>query len=179
MAATKESLISQELLDLRGLVRGADSIELKLTLPDTSYRSAAAALDVDPLEAQIRQVFFFDTPDLDLNRVGVVARARRVQGREHDSVIKLRPVVPADLPAELRELPEFVVEVDALPGGYVCSASLKGRLPTTAVGEAMAGVPAPAQAVLEGAAGVLRRPRTGRADARRPRRARARSSSSS
>ena len=64
------------------LVKGADSIELKLTLPEHSYRSAAAALGVDPLEAQIRQVFFFDTPDLDLNSAGVVARARRVQGRD-------------------------------------------------------------------------------------------------
>src|SRR6188472_2221193 len=98
MAATKESLISQELLDVRELVRGADSIELKLTLPDTSYRSAAVALGVDPLEAQIRQVFFFDTPDLDLNRAGVVTRARRTQGRSDDTVVKLRPVVPHELP---------------------------------------------------------------------------------
>ena len=43
-----------------------------------------------------------------------------VQGRVHDSVIKLRPVVPAELPRELRDDPNFVVEVDALPGGYVC-----------------------------------------------------------
>jgi hypothetical protein len=41
-------------------------------------------------------------------------------------VVKLRPVVPADLPAHLRADPEMVVEVDAMPGGYVCSASLKG-----------------------------------------------------
>jgi hypothetical protein len=27
------------------------------------YRSAAAALGMDPLQAQIRQVFFFDTPN--------------------------------------------------------------------------------------------------------------------
>ncbi len=134
-----KALIDEDLIELRQLVRGADSIELKLTLPDHSYRSAAAALGVDPLEAQIRQVFFFDTPDLALNRAGVVARARRVQGREHDSVIKLRPVVPSELPAELRRLPEFVVEVDALPGGYMCSASLKGTLSTTAVRESLGG----------------------------------------
>jgi hypothetical protein len=123
-------LISDELRELRKLVKGADSIELKLTVPENHYRSAAAALGVDPLEAQIRQVFFFDTPNLDLNRAGVVARARRVQGRGDDSVVKLRPVVPSQLPAELRRMPEFVVEVDALPGGYVCSASLKGTPPT-------------------------------------------------
>ena len=49
-------------------------------------------------------------------------RARRVQGREDDSVIKLRPVVPDELPEELRRSPSMVVELDAMPGGYVCSA---------------------------------------------------------
>jgi hypothetical protein len=137
--ATTTPLLSPELMELRKLVKGADSIELKLTLPESSYRSAARALGFDPLDAQIRQVFFFDTPDLDLNAVGVVARARRIQGRDHDSVIKLRPVVPSELPAKLRTLQEFVVEVDALPGGYVCSASLKGTLPPTVVHPSVSG----------------------------------------
>ena len=61
-------------------------------------------------------------------RPGVVVRARRVQGREDDTVIKLRPVVPEDIPEQLRESPDMVVELDAMPGGYVCSASMKGRL---------------------------------------------------
>ena len=78
-----------DLVKLLELVRGADSIELKATVPDVSHRSTIAALDLDPLDAQIRQVFFFDTPDLALNRAGVVARARRIQGRDHDSVVKL------------------------------------------------------------------------------------------
>ena len=118
---------------VRRLVKGSDSIELKLTVPETQYRSGAVALGVDPLEAQIRQVFFFDTPDLALNRAGVVARARRVQGREHDSVVKLRPVVPDEVPEEFRASPNMVVEVDAMPGGYVCSASMKGKLPPKAI----------------------------------------------
>ena len=83
---------------------------------------------MDPLDAQIRQVFFFDTPDLALNEAGVVARARRVQGRGDDSVVKLRPVVPEDLSKKLRRLPDFGVEVDAMPGGFVCSGSMKQRL---------------------------------------------------
>ena len=119
--------VFEEMVALRDLVKGSDSIELKLTLPEHSYRSAAAALGVDPLEAQIRQVFFFDTPDLALNKAGVVVRARRVQGKGDDSVVKLRPVVPNEMPAELRASPAFGVEVDAMPGGYVCSASLKSK----------------------------------------------------
>ena len=76
MTPTVESM-TEKAFELRRLVKGADSIELKLTIPERSYRSAAEALGVDPLDAQIRQVFFFDTADLDLNKVGVVARARR------------------------------------------------------------------------------------------------------
>jgi hypothetical protein len=80
------------------------------------------------LDAVLRQVIFLDTPDLALNKAGVVVRARRSQGGPDDTVIKLRPVVPADLPPELRELPDFGVEVDAMPGGFVCSASFKAKL---------------------------------------------------
>jgi hypothetical protein len=54
-------------------------------------------------------------------------------------VVKLRPVVPNELPPDLRKLPEFGVEVDALPGGYVCSASFKAKLGQTDVREAALG----------------------------------------
>jgi hypothetical protein len=136
---TNPHLTADDLLRLGQLVRAADSIELKLTLPERSYRSAAAALGVDPLEAQIRQVFFFDTPDLTLNQAGLVARARRIQGKGGDSVVKLRPVVPDELPEEVRRSPNFGIEVDAMPGGYVCSGSMKSKLPPTAVRPAVSG----------------------------------------
>ena len=55
----------------------------------------------------------------------MIVRARRVQGREDDCVVKLRPVVPDELPEPLRRSPGMVVELDAMPGGYVCSATLK------------------------------------------------------
>ena len=119
-------LPDEELQELLGLLDGADSAELKLTVPEEHQRSTVGALGMDPLEAQIRQVFFFDTPDLTLNENGVVVRARRVQGRGDDSVVKLRPVVPSELPADVRTSKGMVVEVDAMPGGYVCSASMKG-----------------------------------------------------
>jgi hypothetical protein len=112
MSATVErSILSDErLTELLALMQGADSAELKLTVPEASHRSAIAALGLDPLDAQIRQVFFFDTPDLALNRAGVVARARRVQRKGGDSVVKLRPVVPDDLAPELRRTPGFFAE---------------------------------------------------------------------
>jgi hypothetical protein len=110
-----------------------------MTVPESAYRSTSAALGLDPLQAQIRQVFFFDTPDLTLNRAGVVVRARRIQNRDGDTTIKLRPVVPGELPADLRRSPAFVVEVDTMPGGYVCSGSLKGRATSDTIRETVAG----------------------------------------
>ena len=133
------AIITDELTEMLALVRDADSVELKLTVPDTHQRSTILGLDMDPLDAQIRVVTFFDTPDLTLNKNGLVVRARRVQGRGDDSVVKLRPVVPADLPEEQRRSPAMVVEVDAMPGGYVCSASMKGRLGVTDVKRCLGG----------------------------------------
>jgi len=114
------------LVELMTLVRGADSVELKLTIPETDRYATLEALDVDPLDARIRQIFFFDTPDLALDAAGVVVRARRIQDAAADTTIKLRPVVPDELTPELRDDATFGVEVDAMPGGFVCSGSMKG-----------------------------------------------------
>ena len=126
--AAAPRLSDDQLVELLALMKDSDSVELKLTVPDSNLSEAAVTLDMDPLDAQIRQVFFFDTPDLALNKAGVVARARRVQGRGDDSVVKLRPVVPGDLSKKLRRSPSFGVEVDAMPGGFVCSGTMKQRL---------------------------------------------------
>jgi hypothetical protein len=138
--ATRAPMLSdQDLAELIALTKGSDSVELKLTVPVTERSRGAAALGVDPLDAQIRQVYFFDTPDLTLNKAGVVVRARRVQQKGDDTVVKLRPVVPDELPAELRRSPNFGVEVDAMPGGFVCSGSMKRALKTPGVRDAVFG----------------------------------------
>jgi hypothetical protein len=115
-----------------------DSVELKLTVPAAEQRAVVNALGFDPLEARIREVFFFDTPDLALYHAGVVVRARRTQGRLDDSTVKLRPVVPNDMPGALRKQADFVIELDAMPGGFVCSGSYKGQLDNVAVREVLA-----------------------------------------
>jgi hypothetical protein len=132
-------LSGDQLAELLGLIRGADTVELKVTLPERGHRSAIAALGLDPLEAQVRQVFFFDTPELTLNRAGVVVRARRVAGRGGDTVVKLRPVVPEQLPEDLRRSGSVGVEVDAMPGGFVCSASMKGKAGNRQIRETVGG----------------------------------------
>jgi hypothetical protein len=141
MAKTQRlfQLSPEKLEELLKLTKGADSVELKLTVPDSARWSTVTALDMDPLDAQMRQVYFFDTPDLALNAAGLVVRARRVQVRGDDTVVKLRPVTPDELPSELRKSRNMVVEVDAMPGGYVCSASLKGALATPLVKDVVGG----------------------------------------
>ena len=122
----RKQLSDAQLVEALATINESDSVELKLTVPAPQHRATFLALGLDPLDAQIRLVYFFDTPELALNAAGVVVRARRIQGKGEDSVIKLRPVVPNEMPDSLRESPSFVVEVDAMPGGFVCSGSLKG-----------------------------------------------------
>jgi hypothetical protein len=124
-SATRPTFSDVELARLFELIDGSDTVELKMTVPESDLRSTVAALGMDPLQAQIRQVFFFDTPDLDLDREGLIVRARRIQNKGDDTVVKLRPVVPAELPEDLRKSRDFGVEVDAMPGGFVCSGRLK------------------------------------------------------
>jgi hypothetical protein len=137
-AVAAPRLTPVQIEELQALLVGADSVELKLTVPDDDQRSAVRALDIDPLEAELRQVFFFDTPDLALNKQGVIVRARRTTTGD-DSVVKLRPVVPSELAADLRSLKGFGVEVDAMPGGFVCSGRLQAKMRAGKVKEAMAG----------------------------------------
>ena len=119
--------LSREQMDeVFKLIRGASSVELKLSVPLTGQRATIKSIGLDPVEAQPRQAFFFDTPDLALNQAGVVVRARRIQGGDGDTVIKLRPVDPSTIDPDLRRSDAFKLEVDAMPGGFVCSASFKG-----------------------------------------------------
>jgi hypothetical protein len=128
-SAVIPNLSDEALTELLDTIGASDSVELKLTVPVSDRTRSGEALGVDPLDGQIRQVYFFDTPDLALNARGIVVRGRRVQGRGDDSVVKLRPVVPDELPADVRRSPQFGVEVDAMPGGtYVCSGSMKRRM---------------------------------------------------
>ena len=124
--ALRSTLSDDELQKLVAQVKDVDSVELKLTVPEPAQLSTARALDMDPLQAQLRQVFFLETPDLALGKHGLVVRARGSQKKGDDSVVKLRPVVPSELPRPIRRSPSFGVELDASPEGYVVSGSMKG-----------------------------------------------------
>ena len=65
-AIATPALSDDELVEMLSLIKGADSVELKLTIPESSQRATFEALGIDPLGAQVRLVHFYDTPDLEL-----------------------------------------------------------------------------------------------------------------
>jgi hypothetical protein len=136
---TDSAISGEELVKLVGLMEGSDTVELKLTVHHDQMQSAERSVGIDELEAQIRQVVFFDTSDLALHRRGLVVRARRIQGGGGDTVVKLRPVTPSALSPEIRQSKHLGIETDVTSNGFVCSASLKGQTTAKAVRRVMIG----------------------------------------
>jgi hypothetical protein len=127
-AATLPGYDAEKLAGILALLPEVQAVELKLTVPDDDRSQVVEALGIDPIHAQIRQVAFVDTPDLRLSAAGLVVRARRTQHKPGDVTVKLRPMLPADIPEHLRRLPGFKVEVDASPAGYTCSCSVTAEV---------------------------------------------------
>jgi hypothetical protein len=122
------------------VVAGADFVEVKATIPSPHVTAALKRYGLDPAKATDRYIYFFDTPDLSLLAAGVIARARRVVGGTHDSTVKFRPVIPAEVPKRWEKYKGFKIEADASDRGVVTSASLtmpveKGQIKKVAAGE--------------------------------------------
>ena len=105
-------------------VAGVDAIEIKATVPDGQIDEALNHYHLTVDNDEERYIYFFDTPDLTLYKSGMIARARRIVGDRHDSTVKLRPVVPSEIPASWRALEGFKLEADASETGVTKSASL-------------------------------------------------------
>ena len=104
-------------------VAGAEAIEIKATVPDHQVKFALARFGLSTRNDEERLIYFFDTPKLELLAGGIIARARRVIGEEHDSTVKFRPVDPAKIGAQWRKYRDFKIEVDASEKALVKSAS--------------------------------------------------------
>ena len=76
-------------------IEGAESIEFKATISDHQIDGALARFGLTARNDEERYIYFFDTPDLALLGAGIIARARRTVGDEHDSTVKFLPVNPA------------------------------------------------------------------------------------
>jgi nitrogen fixation protein FixH len=115
-AATKNAIAKQ--------VAGVDAIEVKATVPDHQIDVALTRYGLTVDNDEERYIYFFDTPGRDLSAAGIVARARRIVGDQHDSTVKFRPVVPAEVSEAWTKLEGFKLEADASEKGIVKSASL-------------------------------------------------------
>jgi len=121
-----KQMTRDQLMEMFTEIGDVGRVELKMTVPP-AQRGAMTKLHIDLLDGKLREVYFFDTPDLKLWSVGVAVRARRTQGADDDTVVKLRPIHVQDLSPEVRESPNLKVEMDITRGSYVVSASLKGK----------------------------------------------------
>lgn len=112
-----------------GLANGAKPVELRMTIPVPvpQGHTTFEAIGLDPIEAQPRQAFYFDTPDLALCRAGLVVRARRIPGGRADTVVRLFTVDSTTIAADSSRSDDLEVEVDSTLDGLVGSASIRGR----------------------------------------------------
>jgi len=108
----------------RSALKGMDAVEIKVTIrPDQELR-AERAMEVNEDTAEVRVVYFYDTPNLDLFNAGVALRARLVKGDADNSTVKFRPAEAARISQDWRRLEGFKLEADCVGDRVVCSASL-------------------------------------------------------
>lgn len=105
-------------------VAGVDAIEIKITIPDAQVEPALSRYGLTVDNDEEHDIYFFDTPDLDLFKTGMIARARGIVGDADDSTVKFRPVVPGEVSERWRAFEGFKLEADASETGVVKSASL-------------------------------------------------------
>ena len=134
LAKPAPTLDRDELLAMFRQLSAVGTVELKMNVPG-EQRMALRELRLDPLQGRIREVLFFDTPNLSLFRSGVIVRARRTQGSDDDAVVKLRPALPTELPPAVRESRNLKIEMDVTRDSYTVSASLKSKRRTGTVQE--------------------------------------------
>lgn len=118
---------------------GAGGVEIKATIPSHQVDAALKTYRLEFGENE-RSIYFFDSPDLEGFEQGIIARARRIAGGQHDSTIKFRPIDPAAVPGLWRKYRGFKIEADTSEKGIVKSASLtmpvpKGLIKRVAAGE--------------------------------------------
>jgi hypothetical protein len=122
------------------LLAGVEALEIKATIPQRQIALARDRYRLTARNDDERYIYFFDTPQLDLLAAGIILRARRVVGGQHDSTVKFRPVDPGKIGKRWRAYRGFKIEADASEEGAVKSASFsmpveRGLIKRVAAGE--------------------------------------------
>jgi hypothetical protein len=106
------------------VANGVSMVEIKVTIsPDQEWK-VARAMQIHEDTAQVRVLYFYDTPHLDLFEAGVVLRARLLEGDDDDSTVKFRPVDPGNIDASWKLFEGFRLETECVGDEMVRSASL-------------------------------------------------------
>ncbi len=103
------------------------AVEIKVTVKPDEELKAVRAMELNEDSAEVRIIYFYDTPKLKFFNAGTVLRARLVKGDDDDSTVKVRPIDPAKVSEEWRNLEGFKVEADWMGKKIVRSASLTVR----------------------------------------------------
>ena len=102
---------------------GTEAIEVKVTVVERHETMVLRKFDLVRDKAQRRDIFFYDTRELDLFKNGVALRARETKGDDCDSTVKIRPVEPKEIADKWRKKDGFKVEADAVGAKVIRSAS--------------------------------------------------------
>ena len=103
---------------------GTGAIEVKVTVAERHEDDALRRFRLTRADAELRRIFFFDTPRLSLFKKGVALRARALEADAGDSTVKIRPVEPQRVGAKWRDRSGFKLEADAVGTKVIRSASL-------------------------------------------------------
>jgi hypothetical protein len=107
--------------DLAGRPRSA--VELKITVRADEIDLGLSALAVEDADAELREIYFYDTPELALYEAGMILRARVRHGGEDDTTVKLRPLRASQVAKKWFSVKGFKCEIDRVGdvGTEACS----------------------------------------------------------
>jgi hypothetical protein len=114
-------------------------VEVKVSVHPDDIDHAEHALGLDSDGRVEGEVYFFDDASLSAYSRGVLLRARSRHGDSDDSTVKLRPMVPKDVPGHYTKLDGFKCEGDRAGGKTVVSCSLTEDATTDEINEVAAG----------------------------------------
>lgn len=105
-------------------VDGLDTVEIKVTIRPDHDLQVTRAMQLQEDTAEVRVLYFYDTPALDLFDAGVVLRARLRKDGEDDSTVWFSPADPAAIDPAWKLFDGFRLRATCLGDEVVCSASL-------------------------------------------------------
>jgi hypothetical protein len=101
-----------------------NGVEYKVTIAPSQAAAVRELLRLTDGKAERADIRFYDTPQLELSRRGIVLRSRAVHDGPDDVTVKLRPVDPSRVDARWFSENGFKVETDKVGERGVTSASL-------------------------------------------------------